>query len=101
MGFKDVKSRILECLNNGTYDHELRGSIDTKNLFQCGVVGVDELCGLIHKTRGNQYSCSPHHQIKEIDVHVMKPVKNGTSWYLKFYFLEPDAMFISVHKSGD
>lgn len=35
-----------------------------------------------------------------IDVHVLKPFKNGKRWYIKFYFIEPDAMFISVHESG-
>ena len=100
MGFRDVKSQVITCLENGTYDHEVREKIDVKNLFQCGQLTDNDVIELIRHTRGNEYEVSPHHQAPTIDVHVLKPFKNGKRWYIKFYFIEPDAMFISVHQSG-
>ncbi|WP_024593099.1 MULTISPECIES: hypothetical protein [unclassified Pseudoalteromonas] len=100
MGFKDVKLKVIACLADGSYDHEVRDNIDVKNLFQCGQLTDDEVIGLIKKTRGNEYEVSPHHKASSIDVHVLKPFKDGKRWYVKFYFVEPDVMFISVHESG-
>lgn len=36
-----------------------------------------------------------------IDVHVFKPYKDAKRWYIKFYFIDPDVVFISVHESGE
>ncbi len=99
MGFNDIKQRVISCLLEGTYDHEVRRNIDVKNLFQCGQLSEQFLMELILATRGSQYDVSPHHKAPEIDVHVMKPVKNRLEWYIKFYFVDPDLMFISVHQS--
>lgn len=100
MGFNDVKKAVIACLLSGSYDHEIRGNIDVKNLFQCGQLTDDYVIDLIKKTRGNQYEVSKHHNAYSIDVHVLKPHKDGKDWYIKFYFVEPDVMFISVHESG-
>lgn len=100
MGFKEVKSKVINCLENGSYDHEVREHIDVKNLFQCGQLTDDDVIALVKKTRGNEYEVSPHHMAPSVDVHVMKPFKDGKRWYVKFYFVEPDVMFISVHESG-
>lgn len=38
MGFRDVKKLAIRCLQQGAYDHEVRGNIDVKNLFATGQV---------------------------------------------------------------
>ncbi|WP_181427854.1 hypothetical protein [Pseudomonas mosselii] len=43
---------------------------------------------------GSHYSSSPHHAVPAIEVHVLK--RRG--WYIKFYFIEPQTWFISVHQ---
>ncbi len=85
--------------------HEARDEIDEKNLLQAGAVTPDEVIRLLLACRGQQYSCSRHHHIASIDVHVFKPeasLKPGSEkccWYIKLYFVEPDAWFVSVHQS--
>lgn len=98
MGFKDVKQKAINCLNYGAYDHEVRVDIDIKNLFSIGLVDKDYVIALISRTSGDQYECSPHHQDASIDVHVCRPFKDGCRWYVKFYFIDPDIIFISVHQ---
>jgi hypothetical protein len=100
MSFKAIRKRVIECIQNGAYDHEVRGNIDVKNLFQCGQLTDRYVIDLIKATRGNEYDVSPHHHAPTISVHVFKPRKDGKIWYIKFYFVEPDVMFISVHESG-
>lgn len=100
MGFNDIKKQVIACLEEGSYDHEIRGNIDVKNLFQCGQLSDNYVIELIKKTRGTEYEVSPHHQAPSVDVHIFKPFKDGKKWYIKFYFVEPDVVFISVHESG-
>jgi len=97
MGFTDIKSCIIKCLESGDYDHETRTSIDVKNLLACGQISEAEVIRLINKTRGTEYEKSPHHYDRSVMVHIFKPKDNGMTWYIKFYFVEPSAMFISVH----
>jgi hypothetical protein len=35
---------------------------------------------------------------QNIDVHVIKTRHKNEQWYIKWYFIEPDAVFISVHQ---
>lgn len=100
MGFTAVKKKVISCLKAGAYDHEARKNIDIKNLFQCGQVSEQTVIELIKKTSGNEYKVTPHHQVPSVDVHIFKPFKDGKRWYIKFYFIEPDVMFISVHQSN-
>ncbi len=100
MGFTDVKKQLVEFIETGSYDHEIRGNIDVKNLFQCGQITDDYVVELVKRTRGNEYTVSSHHKAPEVDVHVFTPFKDGKRWYIKFYFVKPDAVFISVHESG-
>ena len=94
MGYRSAKKEILISLRDGTYQHESRGDIDVKNLLAMGKVTANEVAELIAGSNGSMHSESPHHVVKDVVVHVII-VKN---WYIKFYFLEPDAWFISVHK---
>jgi hypothetical protein len=94
MGFKDVKKKVIKCLNEGYYGYYTRKGIDIKNLFMCGAISLNEIIELIKCTTGNDYETSPHHADSSIVVHIMKP-KN---WYIKFYFVDPNTIFISVHE---
>lgn len=94
MGYRSAKKEILRALRNGNYQHESRGDIDVKNLLALGKVSAIEVATLIASSDGSMHTESPHHVVKEITVHVIK-VKN---WYIKFYFVDPDVWFISVHK---
>ncbi|PRD17050.1 hypothetical protein CQW29_04790 [Pantoea coffeiphila] len=97
MRFRDVKRRAIHCLTEGAYDHQTRGNIDVKNLFATGQVSEAWVIDLIGGTSSEHYQCSPHHQDSSIDVHIFKPWRLGQRWYVKFFFLEPDIIFISVH----
>ncbi|MEN5015910.1 hypothetical protein ABEH87_06035 [Erwinia sp. Eh17-17] len=97
MKFMDVKKQAIRCLNNEAYDHEVRRDLDVKNLFATGVVDKFWVAELIGKTSGSGYHCSPHHRAPEVDVHICRSWKCGGWWYVKFYFMEPDMIFISVH----
>ena len=97
MGFKKAKARVLDCLISGHVLHEERGSIDIKNLFGTGFISASEAAEIIGRATGNDYACSPHHYDNDIDVHVIKTMYSGQHWYIKWYFLEPDCVFISFH----
>ncbi|WP_394673413.1 hypothetical protein [Limnobacter sp.] len=94
MGYTFAKKEILSALKSGNYQHESRGDIDVKNLLAMGKVTADQVAALVASSNGSMHSESPHHVLKSVSVHVIT-VKD---WYIKFYFLEPDAWFISVHK---
>jgi len=98
VAFREVKSKVIECLNNGYVLHEERDDIDVKNLLSTGVISISEVTTIIGRARGNAYSCSPHHYDTEIDVHVIKTNHSGQHWYIKWYFTDPDCVFISVHE---
>lgn len=85
---------VLEALANNSFQHEARDVIDVKNLLQSGAVSSEFVSNLIKLSNGKDHSMSPHHSVKTVMVHVIK--RNG--WYVKFYFLDPDTFFISVHQ---
>ncbi|MFT4925499.1 MAG: hypothetical protein ACI8WB_001592 [Phenylobacterium sp.] len=97
MGFKAVKDKVINCLKTGNIYHEIRHDVDIKNVLSTGVVTADEVAAIIGRSRGDSYSSSPHHLDCNIDVHIVKTKFAGFNWYIKWYFLEPDAIFISVH----
>lgn len=99
MGFRQIKQQAITCLKQGRYYHEARCAIDVKNRFSTGEVDEAFVVALLSKTRGDGYSCSPHHQDASIDVHVFRTTFSGESWYVKFYMIEPQMIFISVHQS--
>lgn len=97
MGFEDAKQQVIECLDRGLVSHEERDDIDVKNLLAIGQVTLDEVAGILGRSRGNSYSSSPHHFDLSIPVHVVKTKRSGQDWYIKWYFVEPNSVFISVH----
>ena len=96
--FKDVKRRVIQCLVEGNILHEARDSIDIKNLLKTGAISINDVTEILKRSRGSQYQSSPHHMDKQIDVHVIKSLYKNKRWYIKWYFIEPDAVFISVHQ---
>ncbi|CAA7617207.1 conserved hypothetical protein [Magnetospirillum sp. LM-5] len=95
MGFRDAKKGVLLALSTGAYQHEARGGdIYVKNKLAVGEITPGQVADIIKKCRGSDHATSPHHQIQAIDVHVLK--KDG--WYIKFYLLDSDTWFISVHQ---
>jgi len=97
MGFKEVKSKVIACLDTGHISHEERNDINIKNLLSTGVVSVSEVAHIIGLSKGFNYSSSPHHFDTTIDVHLIKTTVSGKIWYIKWYVVEPDSVFISVH----
>ncbi|PHR29325.1 MAG: hypothetical protein COA36_03755 [Desulfotalea sp.] len=98
MGFKKEKYEVLKRLLLGNYLHEARSSISEKNLLQTGKVSAETVAKIINKARGGDYSTSPHHFVDNIEVHILRKVTyENKSWYIKWYSLEPDLFFISVH----
>ena len=97
MGFKAVKAKILECLERGDVSHEQRGDIDIKNLLAIGQVSLDDVAQILVRARGDSYSSSPHHMAPSIDVHIVKTRHGSQDWYIKWYFVDPSSVFISVH----
>ena len=62
-----------------------------------GQMSVDRVTDIVSQTRGNEHGESPHHLDSTINVHVIKTSFQGKSWYIKWYFIEPNSVFISVH----
>jgi hypothetical protein len=93
-GFRAVRAQVIEALQKGHFLHESRNNIDVKNLLAVGAVSVEDVIGLITRAKGTDHQSSPHHLDGSITVHVIK----SSGWYIKFYFLDPDTWFISVHK---
>ena len=94
LGFKGAQRRVLLSLASGSFQHEARGAVEVKNKLATGEVTPAEVAALIRRATGNDHSMSPHHAAPSITVHVI--AREG--WYVKFYFVDPDTWFISVHQ---
>ena len=94
MSWTKTKKTVLECLSGGRFLHYQRGDIDVKNLLSTGEISTKDVIELLKRARGNEHTESPHHLDRTIVVNIVK----RRSWYIKWYFLEPDVVFISVHE---
>lgn len=94
-GFVAVRQAVLAALQRGDYQHEARGSIDVKNLLATGEVSPEQVMAVIRRCNGTQHECTPHHRMPKVECHVIR----SQGWYVKFYFLDPVTVFISVHPS--
>lgn len=105
VGFSDIRTQAITAIKEGRIQHEARNLVDEKNLFLTGELSAEQVIKLLGACKGTQYSTSPHHAVKGIDVHIFKPehaLNKGEpreKWYLKIYLLDPDVWFISAHKS--
>lgn len=93
MPWKEAKRAVIECLIEGSIQYELRDHINLKNKLSTGEVSRQQVIDLLRRARGNEHNESPHHVHKTVTVHVVKTRR----WYIKWYILDPDAVFISVH----
>ena len=97
MGFNEAKGKIVECLETGDFRHEERNDIDIKNLLATGKVTTREVLKIILRAKGVSYGCSGHHFDDTVLVHLIETNFEGKRWYIKWYVLEPNVWFISVH----
>lgn len=97
MGFKDVRTLLVDALHSGRFQHELRAD-QGKNLLAVGEVDAGFVANLLQRCAGRDYSCTPHHFDQRVVCHTFKPSHQGYRWYVKAYFLSADAVFISVHR---
>lgn len=93
-GFKKARHAAIRALVAGDYMNEARQGIDVKNLLATGAISPLAVAELLRTSTGNHHRSSPHHADASITVHVV--LVRG--WYVKFYVLEPDVWFISVHR---
>ena len=109
LGFRLARSKTIAALRAGPLyiQFEHRAVREGKNLLDTGEVSPDDVVALLQMCRGaaDQYSETGHHREPSIPVHTFRPVRYGTRWYIKVYFLDgtldlEPAIFISVHKSN-
>ena len=98
MKFSPAKRLIKEKLTSGEIQHEARKEIDKKNKLSTGELTPDEVNKLLDRATFNDFDTSPHDKDASITVYIFRPLVDGTRWYIKAYFIEPDVWFISVHK---
>lgn len=94
IGFREAKQRAIEALRNKTYQIAERREIETKNLLYGNSIAEEDVIEIISKCRGQDHEMRPHDMVKTVDVHILR--KDG--WYIKFYFLDPETFFLSVHR---
>jgi hypothetical protein len=97
IGFKAAKKQVLACIEQGLVSHEVRRQIDDKNYLFSGNASLTDIKQIISRCSGTQYISSPHHLNEDIEVHIVKTTFGYRRWYIKWYFLEPNVVFIGVH----
>lgn len=96
MSFNKVKQKVIKCILSNNVQHETREC--SKNLYATGELSDEDVIKIIQSCQGDCYEKQRHHFL-DVDVHIMKPKGKYDGLYVKFYFIEPDAWFISVHLS--
>jgi hypothetical protein len=97
VSFREIKWKVIECLKNGKVRFAVRRGIHLKNLLSTGDVTAQQLERVIHLAGGQHYELRTHHLDSSIDVHIITLWYAGVNWYIKWYFAEPNSVFISVH----
>jgi len=96
LGFNEIKKQAIQCILADNVQHEARES--SKNLYASGYLSDEVVIKIIESCRGDCYEKNRHHFLN-VDVHILKPKGKYDGYYVKFYFIEPDVWFISVHLS--
>jgi hypothetical protein len=100
MTFKEARAALIEALKEGRYQHEARDAQEEKNLLAVGDVTPEEVIEILKACRGKLHRNEPHYCMADIEVHVFKATKkigDWAQWFVRAYFIERDAWFISVH----
>jgi hypothetical protein len=98
IGFRAARRRLCEALQDpSTIIHEERSHQEEKNLIATGEVTPIDLLEVARAANGNDYQEAPHHQDASVVVHIIEREHQGVAWYIKWYCLEPNVVFISVH----
>lgn len=97
--FLKLKEKAIDCLLHGAVAHFERKKADTKNDLLSDKVNTEFVIKLFEVAKLEQYEKRVHYNDPRLIIHVLKPVFEGTIWYLKFFIVDPDIIFISVHKS--
>ncbi len=100
MTFNEARAALIDALKEGRYQHEARDAQDEKNLLAVGDVSPQEVIEILKACRGKLHRKEPHYCIVATEVHVFKSAKRigqWTQWFVRAYFIEQDAWFISVH----
>jgi hypothetical protein len=98
VGFKEIRAVLILCLQNGQYDHEVRDDMQTKNCLFNGTVTVSQVIDMVLACTGSDHESSPLHANVKVLAHVLKPKGAYLGWYIKFYYVDPNSIFISVHQ---
>jgi len=98
IGFRKARQRLCEALRNPrTIVHEPRTDQAKKNLLANGVVTCAEVLAVARAANGTDYKEDAHDQDASIVVHIIRRAHQGIDWYIKWYCIEPNVTFISVH----
>jgi hypothetical protein len=97
VGFKEIRSVLIDCLRSGSYEHEIREDMQTKNLLFNGTVTPVQVIEMALACKGTDYQTSPLHGKSALATHILKPKGKYSGWYIKFYYIDPSTIFISVH----
>lgn len=90
-----MKRKAIELINRGQIQFEPRQF--GKNLYADGIVSDNDIIQIIANSKGDHHRISQHHFLKDVEVHIIKAIDRYDGFYVKFYFIEPDIWFISVH----
>jgi hypothetical protein len=96
MGFKEARARLIEALRSDQYTHDERTGAEGKNLLASGAVTEEFVVRLLRRCAGWEYSTSRHH-FRDEDCHIFTPNVGGERWYVKAYWRNGLAVFVSVH----
>ena len=105
VGLNEIRKAAITAIREGRVQHEFRNVVDEKNLFLTGEVTPEQVIHMLNACKGGQHESSPHHAVKDVEVHIFKPelsLEKGApkqKWYIKLYLLDPDIWFISVHEA--
>jgi hypothetical protein len=99
MAFRKARSKIIAAPQAGTYSHEARDALRERNLLAVGDVSAEFVIELLKRAGGADHRESPHHRDAQTTVHIFSCRHAGERWYVKAYFIDDEARFISVHPS--
>lgn len=101
MGLNSVRSLLIDALRSGQIQHERRTALAERTLLATDEVSAEFVIRLLTRCSGRDDQSRPHHFDRTVECHVFTPKLDNERWYVKAYFLSANAVFISVHRSGD